>query len=304
LTEFEENLANALGDTLARHGLPASLSSHRLPAAGADSAAIFIVGDKSPSAILAVSPQAFPDLVSVEQEKASRMKHVLGPELGSPIVVPIAQGSLGGGRSYALLPRKTPLSDSRIGWPIQRRSLKSHLTHWLRGINASTTTQETLFDLYRDSLEYLCGMAGLSESIKSISRKALDRLHSGDIVPRSTPMHNDLWKGNILLPSSDDKRDRQTFPFFVIDWRGSRVDGFPLFDLVRVSMSLQFTANELRRELLHSCQSLGCQSSDAPYYVATALGEIASRNDQFPVQAFVGMAEHCFAELRKAGSIV
>ena len=55
---------------------------------------------------------------------------------------------------------------------------------------------------------------------------------------------------------------------------------------------------------MHSCQSLGCEFSDAPYYVATALGEIASRNDQFPVQAFVGMAEHCFAELRKAGSAV
>ena len=214
MTEFEENLANALGDTLARYGLPASLSSHRLPSAGADSAAIFVVGDKSPSAILAISPEAFPDLVSVEQEKASRMKSVLGPELGSPIVVPIAQGSLGGGRSYALLPRKTPLSDSRIGWPIQRRSLKSHLTRWLRGINATTTTQETSFGLYRNSLEYLCGMTGLSESIKSVSRKALDRLLSGDFVPRSTPMHNDLWKGNILLPSSDDNRDTTDLSIF------------------------------------------------------------------------------------------
>jgi hypothetical protein len=117
-------------------------------------------------------------------------------------------------------------------------------------------------------------------------------------------MHNDLWKGNILLPSGDDHRDKQTFPFFVIDWRGSRVDGFPLFDLVRVSMSLQLTAKELRRELMHSCQSLGCDFSDAPYYVAAALGEIASRNDQFPLQAFLGMAEHCFAELRKVGGAI
>jgi hypothetical protein len=117
-------------------------------------------------------------------------------------------------------------------------------------------------------------------------------------------MHNDLWKGNILLPSGDDHRDKQTFPFFVIDWRGSRVDGFPLFDLVRVSMSLQLTAKELRRELMHSCQSLGCDFSDAPYYVAAALGEIASRNDQFPLHAFLGMAEHCFAELRKVGGAI
>jgi hypothetical protein len=288
LTELEDNIANALGDTLERYGFPASLSSHRLPSAGADSAAIFVVGDKSPSAILAISPEAFPDLVSVEQEKASRMKSVLGPELGSPIVVPIAQGSLGSGRSYALLPRKTPLSDSRIGWPIQRRSLKSHLTRWLRGINTTTTAQETSFGLYRDSLDYLCGMADLNESIKLVSRTALGRLLSGDFVPRSTPMHNDLWKGNILLPSGDDHCDKQTFPFFVIDWRGSRVDGFPLFDLVRVSMSLQLTAKELRRELMHSCQSLGCDFSDAPYYVA----------------AFLGMAEHCFAELRKVGGAI
>jgi hypothetical protein len=114
-------------------------------------------------------------------------------------------------------------------------------------------------------------------------------------------MHNDLWKGNILLPSSGDE-DEQAFPFFVIDWRGSRIDGFPLFDLVRLSMSLKFSARELRQELIHSCQSLGCEFSDAPCYVATALGEIASRRDQFPVQAFLGMAEHCFVKLRSTGS--
>jgi hypothetical protein len=302
LTEFEENIANALGETFARCGLPASLSTHRLSSAGADSASILVVGDKTPLAILAVSPEEFPDLVFVEQEKASRMKGALGPELGSPIVVPIAQGYLNGGRSYALLRRKTPLSDNRIVWPIQRRSLKSHLTRWLRGINATTTTRSESFGLYRSSLEHLCGMTGLSESIRSVSRRALDRLLAGDFVPRSTPMHNDLWKGNILLPSSGDDEDKQTFPFFVIDWRGSRIDGFPLFDLVRLSMSLRFSARELRQELMHSCQSLGCEFSDAPYFVATALGEIASRHDQFPVQAFLGMAEHCFTELRSAGS--
>lgn len=301
MTEFEENIANALGDTFARCGLPASLSTLRLSSAGTDSSSIFIVGDKSPSAILAISPEEFPDLVSAEHEKTSRMRAVLGPELGSPVVVPMVQGFLSG-RSYALLPRKTPLSDSRIGWLIQRRSLKSHLTRWLREINATTTTRQASFDLYRGSLEHLCGVTGLSEGIRSVSRRALDRLLAGDFVPRSTPMHNDLWKGNILLPSSDDDQHKKAFPFFVIDWRGSRIDGFPLFDLVRLAMSLKFSARELRQELMHTCQSLGCEFSDAPYFVATALGEIASRRDQFPVQAFLGMAEHCFAELRSAGS--
>jgi hypothetical protein len=127
-------------------------------------------------------------------------------------------------------------------------------------------------------------------------------LLASDFVPRSTPMHNDLWKGNILLPSCDDVLDNHPFPFFVIDWRGSRIDGFPLFDLVRLAMSLKFSARELRRELMHCCESLGCEFSDAPYFVATALGEISSRRDQFPVQAFLGMAEHCFAQLRNAGN--
>ena len=67
-------------------------------------------------------------------------------------------------------------------------------------------------------------------------------------------------------------------------------------------MSFKFSARELRQQLTHFCQSLGCEFSDAPCYVATALGEIAARRDLFPVQAFLGMAEHCFAELRRAGS--
>lgn len=304
MTELEEKITGELGSTLASCGLPASISTQRLASGVGDSASIFVVGDKKPVAILAISPKKFPDLVSVEQEKASRMKRFLGPELGSPIVVPLAQGALGNGRSYALLPRKTPLSDSRIVWPFQRWSLKVHLSRWLQAINVTTTTQETSFDLYRKSLEHLRGMAGLSDSIKSVSQKALCRLNSGDFVPRATPMHNDLWKGNVLLPSSEDNQDKLSFPFFVIDWRGSRIDGFPFFDLVRLSMSLKFTASELRQELMHSRQSLGCEFSDAPYYVTAALGEIASRNDQFPVQAFLGMAEHCFTELRRAGSTI
>jgi hypothetical protein len=304
LTEFEETITDALGDTLTRCGLPANISSYRLPAAGTDSASIFVVGETAPMAILAVSPEEFPDLVSVEQEKASRMKSVLGPELGSPIVVPITEGTLDNSRSYALLPRKTPLSDNRIVWPFQRRSLKAHLARWLREINATTTTEGASFELYQDSLEHLCKVAGLSGRLRSVAQLALARLLAGDFIPRVTPMHNDLWKGNVLLPSGNDNSESLSFPFFIIDWRGSRVDGFPLFDLVRLSMSLKFTASELRQELAQSCQSIGCEFSDAPYYVATALGEISSRNDQFPMQAFLGMAEHCFAELRKAGSLI
>jgi hypothetical protein len=97
VTELEEKITGELGDIFASCGLPASILTQRLASGVRDSASIFVVGDKTPLAILAISPEEFPDLVSAEHEKASRMKRALEPELGSPIVISMAQGLLNGG---------------------------------------------------------------------------------------------------------------------------------------------------------------------------------------------------------------
>ncbi len=246
--------------------------------------------------VLLISPENFPDVVSAEQKKSASMKSHLGPELGSAILTPIAQGNYMG-RSYALLPLKRNFSDNRVLWAMQRRTIKPQVIRWLRKMLSISTATKGAFGIYRNSLESLAEIDELDEGIKSVARGALDRLLNGQFLPLSTPMHNDLWKGNILLPCGGD--GGSSFPFFVIDWRGSRIDGFPFFDLLRLSISFQMDPSELRSELESACKTIDCDFVDAAGYLAAALGEISSRRDQFPRKAFLQMADRCFSELQK-----
>jgi hypothetical protein len=298
VTILEERIAAELRATFAQSGISAKLKTRRLSSAVDDGAAVFTVGDKHMAAILLVSPPQFPDVVSHEHEKAAKMKRHLGPELGSTILAPLALGKYMG-RSYALMPLKKQLSDNRLLWALQRRAIKPSVIAWLRQVQSATKVTESSFDNYQLALESLAELEGLDEAIKSVANLTLRRLLAGKLSPLSTPMHNDLWKGNILLRSADDRGNK--FPFFVIDWRGSRVDGFPFFDLIRLSMSLRLDRSALRAEIEQVCEILKCQFDDAQGYVAAALGEISLRRDRFPRTAFLEMANRCFEQLRHAG---
>jgi len=296
VTILEERIIAELGDTFVRSGLSAKLRTRRLSSSVDDGASVFTVGDEHAPAVLLISPPQFPDVVSDELQKASKMRQHLGPELGSTILTPIAIGKYLG-RSYALMPLKKQPSANRLLWAFQRRAIKPTVIAWLRQVQSTTIVAESSFELYRRSLESMAALDGLDEAIKSITRGKLRRLLAGKLNPLSTPMHNDLWKGNILLPSTTNDQEK-TFPFFVIDWRGSRVDGFPFFDLIRLSMSLRMDRSEFRDELKMICDTIGCEFEDASAYLAAALGEISLRRDQFPTMAFLQMAHKCFEELR------
>jgi hypothetical protein len=296
---LEATIQDELRGVLSRSGLSPNLVPERLSSMVEDGPSVFLVQDKRTPAVFLISPAAFPDAVSLEHERATEMKAHLGSDLGSIILDPIALGR-SMGRSYALLPLKKRLSNNRILWSFQRLSIKASLMGWLREILFATVTDDSSFLLYETALEAFAGVDHLDKRTKHVARVALDRLRNGEFLPLSTPMHGDFWKGNILLPHGGEQAARR-FPFFMIDWRGSRVGGFPFFDLIRLSMSLPISPHELRREIDHACDVLGCAHDDVPGYLAAALGELSLRLEQFPFQRLLGLANDCFAELQKAG---
>ena len=300
MDELEQAINEALAETFIQNSLSSDLSAVRLDPTVPDGTSVFAIGKGKQRAVLLISPAKFPNVVAEDQQKARAMRNHLTPELRRTILTPLAEGCILN-RSYALLPLAKPLSNNRLFWTFQKRMIKGPLLSWLRNVLArhNVVLGPGEIDIFKTSLQHLSSMEGINLDIRRFSSQALGRLQDDTFRPRGTPMHNDLWKGNILLPRSG-ARD-VAYPFFIIDWRGSRINGIPFFDLLRLSMSLGLSPDELKQEILATSQMLECNPVDVSSYLAAALGEISMRLDQFPKERFLRMADDSFAELRKAG---
>lgn len=247
---------------------------------------------RRPVAVVLRSPSAAPDIVARGAARAAEARARLGPDLGRVVLEPLAQG-LWEGRSWAAVPWKRPLSFHPLRWRIQRRRLGPHLLGWLDRAVATTRAVVPVSErerVVRAPLEALAADPALPAGLRSDARAALGRLASGTFAPLHVLSHNDLWRGNVLLPR--DAADRRACPhgFYLIDWAGSRPRGFPFLDLGRLALSLDLEGPRLRRAVAGQCRALGCEPDEAASHLACGLAEAASDLDQWPIEAFRALA--------------
>jgi hypothetical protein len=221
-------------------------------------------------------------------EKAEQARDALGERLGRPIPTPLDQWEVEG-ISCALFEELTPISRNRVRRFLQLRKTTPQVLEWLRQIA----------DLNRGAnvgaQACVKALAGCPfEPLRAAAAKAFARISAGTFVVRSAVMHGDLWIGNVLLDSSG-ARD-----FMVIDWRGSNIDGFPIFDLVKFAESVRMPARALRAELAAHAERLGCSLEDTYIYLVAALGYIWRNLDQFPPERFAEMAAGNLATMKAA----
>lgn len=88
--------------------------------------------------------------------------------------------------------------------------------------------------------------------------------------------------------------------FVIIDWAGSEIYGYAMYDLVGLAQSMRLNARNLRREVVRHCRLLRCEPADATSYLVAALGHIAMNLERFPIDRYAHMAESCFATLDHA----
>jgi hypothetical protein len=252
-----------------------------------DGTNVYLVNDPCPS-VLKVSPPAFPRVVREMTRKAKLARQVLGKELGWPIPAPIDQWEIDG-VSCALFDRLTPISFRRLTRFIQLRKITPKVLKWLRDVaEHDRGVNEDAENCLRALAE--CPYRALCEPAK----EALDRVRAGSFIARSRVMHGDLWVGNTLLDPSG------IHDFMVIDWRGSNVDGFPIFDLVTFAGSAALRPKILRAELAAHAARLDCEIKDTRIYLAAALGYIWLHLDQFPPERFEAMGRRCLETLENA----
>lgn len=247
-----------------------------------------------PVAVVLCSSSASPELIARGVRRAAEAKRALGAELGRVVLEPIAQGEVHG-LSYVILPYFQPLSDKRmVGW-LQRRRLRPRVFHWLLGL-----TRQTMHDLTRQDkharfmrpLERLAEMSQASSAVRSAAARGIDRLERDQWTPRHVLMHNDLWVDNLLL---DDDGG-----FVVIDWPGALVDGYAVYDLVRLAQSFKLRNDKLGEQVRAHCRLLDCDPQDAVSHLAAGLGHLSQNLEHFPIDRFLTLADDCVCRVTSA----
>lgn len=252
-------------------------------------------------AVVLCSPPTSPNLIQRSMDRANQAKLMLGSTDRIPILNTLSQGRVRG-LSYAVLPYCNALSERRPVWWIQRAFLCPLIFDWLWHATEATVRDVDSAAIDRSfagPLQHLLSIKSLDDQLKEAASRAIERLATGAWVPKYVLMHGDLWKGNILIRPQDraSRRLKMSDRFVIIDWGGSEISGYAIYDLIRLARSMRLSKRNLQREVRRHCELLRCEPADATSYLLTALGFIAMNLENFPADRFLHMAESCYATL-------
>jgi hypothetical protein len=254
-----------------------------------------------PRAVVLCSSLVAPEMVARIADGARRARRALGPELGRAVLLPIGVDRIEG-CSFAVLPIAIPLRTRGLRGALQRHRIRPAVFRWLRLATAETLHEAASAEepgRFRSALEHLASLGAMPGSIRKAAEDALGRLATGAWSPVHVLMHGDLWLGNVMIdPRARDRRwaDR----FVVIDWPSAAVDGYPVYDLIRLARSLRCSNSRLRTELEAHLEVLGGGPEDARSYLLSALGHVGMRLEHFPLGRYVEMSRDCIGTLEGA----
>lgn len=242
-----------------------------------------------------VSGTGNPDLVARACRNIDAVRARLPKGLRAPVLTPEASGGVNG-LSYAVWPRHRPLSRNKILHALQCRRLAPAVCDWLFDIcHASAAAPDDPLDKqdgFEAPLEFLMNDARQPRAFRSAAEQARAQLGAGTWTPRFCIQHSDFWIGNILQPST--RARHASAPFFVIDWAGAKVKGYPFIDLVRFLMSVRAGAARSRKEIDRHCVPLACEPEDAIGYCLCALGRLGENPEFFPEKNYLDLCLNIF----------
>ncbi len=252
-------------------------------------------GRRRPRGFVLVASDASPHLVARAIRALDAARRALGPLAGQAVLAPVHHGYIEG-RSFAIFHYYRPMSEDGLLGRWHRLRVREDVLRWLRDVirltcHAPTADEDASFS---EALRGLIDDAQVSGPVRRRAEQAAERLQSGLWRPCHVLAHNDLWKGNLLLAGSG--RDAE-YRFLVVDWAGAQVDGYGIYDLIRVDESLRLPRRRLRQELSAHCELLDCPMQDAWSHLLSALGNLARNLDHFPRETFLAMADRCCRRL-------
>jgi len=255
----------------------------------ADGTALFLVQKKF---ILHLSPTSFPDVAAAEVRAMQAARERLGEKLGSVILDVTLSGEVDG-RSFMALPLCRPMSNNKLILAWQLRAARPLALRWLRGVvDLAESPSTKAVDKFLAALQHLVAMDALPGYIRSAAEDSIAKISRGEVIPQFVPMHGDFCLWNIL--SSKDA------PLVVIDWRGSLMEGYAVYDLIRLAGSLKLAPALLRAELSYHAKSLRVSEQDTRIFFLAALGHFSANLGQLPVDRFRKLAIETFSLIAAA----
>lgn len=258
-----------------------------------------------PRAVVLVAPPLYPRKVTETVDACEAARRSLGDDLGSVILKTLLAGSLDG-RSFSVIPYCGQLSGNALWSRVQDARLSPALLDWLRQATKRTSSELSESEKERAlnlPLEHLASLKEVSESVRAAAREARRLADEAALRPRTVLMHGDLWRGNIMKPPTDlDSEIARAGirPFVITDWHGSMLRGYPIYDLVRLALSLRVGPRRLKAELLAHGEILGCGIRHARTYLLAALGHLGLNLHCFPYDAYTRQVEMCAGALERA----
>lgn len=246
-----------------------------------------------------VSSAYDPHTVTRAVESMRLAQAALGERVGRVVPRPLFHGHVDG-LSLAVFPYYQSVKNKVLLGRLQLLRIREPLLRWLREVIELTSrapADDHGVSAFREPLERIAADSRLSEAVRDRANRALARLNHGDWRPRHVLAHNDLWKGNILLTA---QADCPAYGFKVVDWAGARLNGFGIYDLIRIDESLVLSTRRLGRELSAHCDLLDCDVVDAWGHLLAALGHLSAHLNHFPDAAFVALAQRCCRRLHAA----
>jgi hypothetical protein len=250
----------------------------------ADGAAIFLIDRHF---ILFVAPFEHPDAADAQRNAMLRIAEALPPSL-SRTLLPIVGNGYFGERSFLVLPRCIPLSSGRVGRFLDKTRVAADLLPWLRDLASWKAHEPADPQRFIAAFNALIRMEDLPNDLRDTARRIERSVSDRAIRLWHVPMHGDLWRNNVM------RRDDGSLA--VIDWAGSEVDGYGIYDLVRFKQSFNIPDARYRSELRWYAELMGGEDAVTAHLLG-ALGHYADRLGEFPRERFVTLATDCYALL-------
>ncbi len=294
--EWRDSLRESAARALAVPVSTLRIESTGGPAEVPDVTQKFVIRDAAdaPVAFACRSVEASPDLVARGCAGARLARSRLGAVSGRAVLLPLAEG-VWRSLSWALLPWGQPLPGGRLAQPLVRLRLRRSLLDWLRSVTRETR-REVEPERHARAVARLAFVGG---ELGQAAVAASERLARGGLRSVCVLSHGDLWLGNVLLAPHAPER-AWARRFLVIDWPGASAEGFAVYDLLRLSASLQLRPKQLRAELLAHAELLECTLEDTRIHLLASLGDLAERLDHFPRERFAELAHGVLSQLERA----
>lgn len=252
--------------------------------------------------VIIIANEEFPSTVKEASDKARLVAATLSPGTAHHVLMPVVEG-LYAGQTYAVFPQYTASSANRILRTMRRARFSGRICSWLGDVGQQSR-QDCGSSLAREQsftrpLTALAQETEMPSGIRDFSRYCLSAISDGSVDLFTVVEHGDFWSGNIVYDDVGFFPMISSGDFFVIDWRGSRLDGYAGIDIVRYGISSYGTKNRGAGKLLKMYKAaMNISDLQLSLFCMASMGRLGMNLDQFPKGRYIKLVESVFGFLK------